>query len=58
MLAQFLSQSNYHNNYLLNNKKTLLKIHPLFYPCTSLNSPHIKKRKENLTPHYHETVRV
>ena len=55
MLAQFLSQSNYHNNYLLNNykkkkkkekrKKKLQKIHPLFYLHTSLNSPHIKKRK-------------
>ena len=57
MLAQFLSQSNYHNNYLLNNqkkkklhrpkkkKKKLQKIHPLFYLCTSLNSPHIKNRK-------------
>ena len=57
MLAQFLSQSNYHNNYLLNNqkkkklhrpkkkKKKLQKIHPLFYLHTSLNSPHIKNRK-------------
>ena len=33
-------------------------IHPLFYLRTSLNSPHIKKRKYNLTPHYHEIVRV
>ena len=39
-------------------KKKLLKIYPLFYPCTSLNSPHIKKKKENLTPHYHQIVRV
>ena len=54
----YLNPYNYHNNYLLNNKKNIpLKIHPLFHPRTSLNSPLIKIKNKKITPHYHQIVR-
>ena len=58
MLPQFLSQSIYHNNYLLNNKKNTIKNSSTLLPTYKFKLPHIKKKKENLTPHYHQTVRV